>query len=153
MRPGDGFMLNNMLGEEDLNPNGFHTWPADRRLSSMMAPTIVRTADGATIALGSGGSNRIRSAILQVLAGLMDFGMSVEDAVGAPRVHLEGSLLNVEPGFAASAMDAVVDEAEEQKRWPEQSLFFGGVHAVKRAADGAFEGAGDPRRGGVALAS
>ena len=40
MVPGSGIMMNNMLGEEDLNPRGFHAWPEGRRMSSMMAPTV-----------------------------------------------------------------------------------------------------------------
>ena len=43
--PGAGIMLNNMLGEEDLNPDGFHAWPADTRVSSMMAPSLVVAQD------------------------------------------------------------------------------------------------------------
>ena len=83
-----GFMLNNMLGEEDLTP-GLGAWREGVRLSSMMAPTIVLQPDGTVIALGTGGSNRIRTAILQVAVNLLDHGMSLEDAVTAPRLHLE----------------------------------------------------------------
>ena len=87
--PGSGIMLNNMLGEEDLNPGGFHRLPAGVRLASMMTPTIARLSDGGQIALGSGGSNRIRSAILQVLLNVLEFDMDLEQAVNAPRLHLE----------------------------------------------------------------
>src|SRR5262249_20066293 len=84
-----GFMLNNMLGEEDLAPDGLGSWRDGVRLSSMMAPTIILQPDGAVIALGTGGSNRIRTAILQVAVNLLDHGMSLEDAVQAPRLHVE----------------------------------------------------------------
>jgi len=70
--PGTGVMLNNMLGEEDLNPEGFHRWPTAHRMTSMMAPTILLERDGRTVATGSGGSNRIRTAILQVLLNLVE---------------------------------------------------------------------------------
>lgn len=145
--PGAGFMLNNMLGEEDLNRPGFHNWPQNRRLASMMAPTLVAHR-GRRILLGSGGSNRIRTAIAQVVANLMHFGMDLGDAIRAPRVHLEGERLAVEhpapewPDPVSAWLDA---RPESTRRWPEPSLYFGGVHAV--ADDDA---AADPRRGGCA---
>ncbi|HSB58333.1 MAG TPA: gamma-glutamyltransferase, partial [Methyloceanibacter sp.] len=95
-----GFMLNNMLGEEDLSPKGLGTWREGIRLSSMMAPTIILQSDGTVIALGTGGSNRIRTAILQVAVNLLDRGMSLEEAVDAPRLHLEKcGTLSFEPGL------------------------------------------------------
>lgn len=150
--PGTGMMLNNMLGEEDINPRGFHNWPTDTRLSSMMAPSLVVGADGRITALGSGGSNRIRTAILQVLLGLLDFGLDVETAVRNPRVHYERGLLNIEPGFGEGAVRAVCDAYPENKLWDEVNLFFGGVHAVRAdTARGHMESAGDPRRGGESI--
>jgi gamma-glutamyltranspeptidase/glutathione hydrolase len=148
--PGTGIMLNNMLGEEDLNPGGFNRWHEGVRLASMMSPTVVETADGTRCALGSGGSNRIRSAITQVLANLLDFGMRPEQAVTAPRIHLEGEKLSYEPGFSPAALDALCAAVPQHHGWPETNLFFGGVHTVSVTADGRFDGAGDPRRGGVA---
>ena len=151
--PGSGIMLNNMLGEEDLNPDGFHCLPPGERLASMMTPTIVSLADGGQIALGSGGSNRIRSAILQVLTNVLEFGMGLEQAVIAPRLHLEGSQLSVEAGFSDAALESMQAEWPGLKQWPDANLFFGGVHAVERLANGEFRAAGDPRRGGsVAIA-
>ncbi len=145
-----GCMLNNMLGEQDLNPQGFHRWQPGRRLSSMMAPTIVRAADGSVTALGSGGSNRIRSAILQVLFNLLDFAMPPDSAVAAPRLHLEGGTLDIEAGPAPDAIAAASRWSQRHAVWPEPNFFFGGVHAVQRMPDGSVAGAGDHRRGGVA---
>ncbi len=151
--PGSGIMLNNMLGEEDLNPAGFHCLPAGVRLASMMTPTIVSLADGGQVALGSGGSNRIRSAILQVLTNMLEFDMGLEAAVSAPRLHLEGSQLSIESGFSVAALAALETVWPGTIRWPEANLFFGGVHAVERLANGEFLAIGDPRRGGaVAIA-
>ena len=146
--PGSGVMLNNMMGEEDLNPGGFHRLPPGVRLASMMTPTIVNRADGAQISLGSGGSNRIRSAILQVLTNVLEFDMGLEQAVTAPRIHLERDHLDVESGFSKAAIDALLSEWPDTKQWSESNLFFGGVHAVERLACGKFLAAGDPRRGG-----
>ena len=150
LAPGTGIMLNNMLGEEDINPTGFHNWPENIRLSSMMAPTLAFDGDKTMMALGSGGSNRIRTAILQVLVNLLDFSMSVDDAVEAPRLHYEGGLLNMENGFAAGDVARLIGQYPEHKRWDERNLFFGGVHVARYDHVGhVFTGAGDPRRGGA----
>ncbi len=152
--PGTGIMMNNMLGEEDLSPGGFHRWTENRRMASMMCPSVASLPDGGRVALGSGGSNRIRSAILQVLINMFEFGMSLEESVNAPRLHLEGDHLSVESGFDEHALAAMKDAWPDYRFWPEPNMFFGGVHAVERLADGRFRGAGDPRRGGsVAIAN
>ena len=148
--PGTGIMLNNMLGEQDLNPGGFHRWPADTRMTSMMAPTLLNFPDGRVAALGSGGSNRIRSAILQVVSNLVDFGMDVEEAVTAPRIHLEDGHLSVEGGFETERLGELLAAYPSHHLWEDLNLFFGGAHTVVR--EGASRrGAGDPRRGGVCL--
>jgi gamma-glutamyltranspeptidase / glutathione hydrolase len=147
--PGTGIMVNNMLGEADLHPGGFHQWQENVRISSMMAPTMVLKGGKPEIVLGSGGSNRIRTAILQVISNLVDFGMSVEDAVNSPRVHWEQGVFNVEPGFGNLPMERTgfpFDEGLEL--WQQQNMFFGGVHAVS-CRDGSITGAGDRRRGGA----
>jgi gamma-glutamyltranspeptidase/glutathione hydrolase len=147
--PGTGVMMNNMLGEEDLNPGGFNQWKADCRLASMMSPAVAELADGTRFALGSGGSNRIRSAVTQVLVNLLEFGMTPEEAVSAPRMHLEGDMLSIEHGYADAALSALRSAAPRTHVWPEKNLFFGGVHTVSVKHGGIFDGAGDPRRGGV----
>jgi gamma-glutamyltranspeptidase/glutathione hydrolase len=147
--PGTGIMLNNMLGEEDLNFGGFHRWKEGVRLASMMSPAVAELADGTRIALGTGGSNRIRSAITQVLVNLLDFGMSLGAAVTAPRMHLEGDMLSIESGLAGETLAALQAMAPRHHVWPEKNLFFGGVHAVSIKHGGIFDGAGDPRRGGA----
>ena len=148
--PGTGIMLNNMLGEEDLNPGGFHQWDTDVRVSSMMSPTLAIDQDR-VIALGSGGSNRLRTAILQTLNNLYYFGMDVQEAVNSPRLHVEKDLLSIEPGFPETTVNEVCARYPNHHRWTEQNLFFGGTHTVIRDGRG-FSGAGDPRRGGVFLA-
>jgi len=148
MVPGAGFMMNNMLGEEDINPHGFFDWPSDTRISSMMSPSVLRWSDGRIAALGSGGSNRIRTAILQVACGLIHFGRSPEDAVKAPRVHWERDLLNMEAGLSEAVQSALSSRHPDFKVWPGQDLFFGGVHVAETGPQGA-RGAADPRRGGV----
>jgi gamma-glutamyltranspeptidase/glutathione hydrolase len=146
--PGTGVHVNNMLGEQDLNPFGFHLTPPGRRMPSMMAPTIVMH-DGEVIAgLGSAGSNRIRSAILQVVLRLVADRMHVADAVHAPRVHFEDGVVQTEPGVDSLALGRVEGAGTPVARWRRPNLYFGGVQAVAR--EGArLSGGGDPRRGGA----
>ncbi len=147
--PGCGFMLNNMLGEEDLNPDGFHRWTPGARLGSMMTPGIASAKDGSLLALGSGGSNRIRTAILQVLLNRCLAGMRLQDAIDAPRLHIERGHLDFEDFFAASDRERLIPGFPDHRAWPDRNLYFGGVHAVERTAKGGFEAARDPRRGGA----
>lgn len=150
--PDTGIMLNNMLGEEDINPLGFHRWPPGIRMCSMMSPTLIFGPETRIAATGSGGSNRIRTAILQVLVDLLDFGMAVEEAVESPRIHFERGLLSVEPGFEERELAKLLAEFPEHRLWQERNLFFGGTHtAAFDAARGTFAGAGDSRRGGAVL--
>jgi gamma-glutamyltranspeptidase / glutathione hydrolase len=150
--PGTGIHINNVMGEQDLNPLGFFTYPPGRRMPSMMAPTVVLGTDGAVeLVLGSAGSNRIRSAILQVIVGVVDHGLQAHDAVVAPRAHFEDDLVYVEPGVDAAALR---DAGREVLAFRDLNLFFGGAQAVERdRATGALSGAGDPRRGGAAVAA
>lgn len=139
-----------MLGEEDINPQGFYRWPSSVRLSSMMAPSIVRHDSGWTQVMGSGGSNRIRTAMLQVLVNQLAFGMGPETAVNAPRIHVEGDLVSVEAGISQAAADALARTCPRVEHWDEINFFFGGAHCVRlNPHNGGFDGVGDPRRGGV----
>lgn len=148
---GTGVMLNNMLGEEDLSPHGFHRFGAAQRMSSMMAPTLLFQKDGPVIALGSGGSNRIRTAIVQVLRHLTDHGLSLEEAVDFPRIHNERGLVSIEPGFPEETVEALKKNFPKVSCWREKKLFFGGVHCVSyHPTQGSF-GVGDSRRAGVSL--
>jgi len=118
-------------------------------MTSMMSPSLVFREAETAIALGSGGSNRIRTAILQVLVYLIDFHMPLPAAVEYPRIHEEGGLLNIEGGFEPEEIQALVAEHANHRIWQERNLFFGGTHGVMRVGD-SFLGAGDPRRGGSA---
>jgi gamma-glutamyltranspeptidase/glutathione hydrolase len=152
--PGTGVHVNNMLGEEDLNPLGFHTLPGGTRMTSMMAPTIVVRDGELEAALGSGGSNRIRSAILQAILRLIAEDMEVAEAVEAARVHFEADTVQAEPGADEHALRRLEQRGYGVSRWRRTNWFFGGVHAVARdPRTGELRGAGDSRRGGaVALA-
>jgi gamma-glutamyltranspeptidase/glutathione hydrolase len=159
--PGTGIHLNNVMGEEDLSPLGFHSHPAGRRMPSMMAPSIVTRAGEVELVLGSAGSNRIRSALLQTIVGVVDHGLRAPAAVNAPRAHFEGGIVYHEPGIEPALDPAshlavgpggTVQARREVVRFHGLNLFFGGVQAVQRC-DEELIGAGDPRRGGVAVAA
>ncbi len=150
--PGTGVHLNNMLGEQDLNPHGYHRHEPGRRIPSMMAPTVVLHDGQPEVALGSAGSNRIRSAVLQTVLGVVDGGLGAQAAVEAPRVHLEDHVVEAEPGVDPAALVELEREGWKVQRWSERNLYFGGAQAAARDRDsGALSGGGDPRRGGAAL--
>ena len=148
--PGTGVILNNMLGEEDLNPRGFHSIPAGERVPSMMAPTVVLRDGEVVLAVGSAGSDRIRSAILQTIVRVVEEGMGPAEAIAAPRLHSEGGVVQAEPGIDEAALARLEARGVTVARRPEINLFFGGVQAVARDPEtGALSGGGDPRRGGA----
>jgi gamma-glutamyltranspeptidase/glutathione hydrolase len=148
--PGTGVHVNNMMGEQDLSPLGFFTHPPGRRLPSMMAPTVVLGRDGAPeLALGSAGSNRIRSTLLQVIVNVLDRGMEAAEAVNAPRLHFEDGVVYAEPGIEAEALEA---SGRTLAWFRDLNLFFGGCQAVEREpSSGVLHGGGDPRRGGAVV--
>jgi gamma-glutamyltranspeptidase / glutathione hydrolase len=151
--PGTGVHLNNMLGEHDLNPLGFHRHPPGARVPSMMSPTVVLSDGAPEIAIGSAGSNRIRSAILQTVLGVIDHGLPAQDAVSAPRLHVEQGEVDAEPGVDEAALERLEGTGWVVRRWSELNLFFGGVQCVARNPEsGQLTGGGDPRRGGIARA-
>jgi gamma-glutamyltranspeptidase/glutathione hydrolase len=139
-----------MLGEEDLNPGGFHRVPPGRRVSSMMSPTIALRDGEIVLGLGSAGSNRIRSAVLTTAVRVLEQGMDAGDAVRSPRVHFEAGTVQAEPGVDEDGLAAVESRGLPVVRWHDQNLYFGGVQAVARDPEtGELSGGGDPRRGGA----
>ncbi len=135
-----GTQLNNMLGELDVVghvPNA----PGER-LASMMTPTLVLEHGRPRLALGSAGSVRLAGAIAQV-ADMVLRGVPVEKAIDRPRIHVDGDILHLEDGLLEDDL-----EGWKTVRWAGRNLYFGGVAAVERCADGSLAAAGDPRRGG-----
>ena len=142
-----GVCLNNMLGEIDLHPQGFHRLLPGTRLTTMMSPVVVLCEGEPLLAVGSGGSNRLRSAITQVISNVIDFGMPLADAIDAARVHFEADVLQVEGGISESVVRELEGAGYRVNHWPGRNMFFGGAHAVDRR-DGELVAAGDKRRGG-----
>ena len=98
-----------------------------------MAPTVARHDDRTALAIGSPGADRITTAIAQVLAGFINGGLSLHEAVNHPRVHVH----------RAGRTDEVV------KVETEPSMYYGGVGATLAQPDGHLVAAADPRREGA----
>jgi gamma-glutamyltranspeptidase/glutathione hydrolase len=145
--PRTGIMLNNMMGEDDLHPEGFHSSPPGLRVASMMSPSLLLRGDELRLVLGSGGSKRIRTALLQVISLFVDCDLPIEEAVERPRLHWDGEAVQAEPGFPVASLDAL-RRHQTVNEWSRPDVYFGGVHAAVPRG----EGAGDSRRGGSARA-
>jgi len=143
--PGTGLHLNNMMGEEDLAA-GRHM-PPGTRLTSMQAPSMAVSDGGLELVIGSSGSNRLRSAIMQVAVNVLDHGMPAREAVDHPRVHVEGDRLDCEGGIDEAELEVLERWGERLNRFESLNLYFGGTNIVA-VRDGRTEAAGDPRRDG-----
>ncbi len=141
--PGTGVMLNNMMGEDDLHPEGFHSSPSGQRVGSMMSPSLLVKGGETCLVIGSGGSKRIRTAVSQVMSQIVDFNRPLKTAVEAPRLYWDGDVAQIEPGFSDEAVATLADQVG-LNIWERKNVYFGGVHAVIPGK----EGAGDSRRGG-----
>jgi gamma-glutamyltranspeptidase / glutathione hydrolase len=140
--PGLDLHLNSMLGEADLvrGPLG----PGER-MGSMMSPTVALDDDGFALAAGAAGGTRLRSALVQVVAGILDEGLPAGEAVSRPRLHPASGLVHLEPGFEDEVAAALQQDGFEVRAWPARHHYFGGVSVVTRSGS-----AGDPRRSGTA---
>jgi gamma-glutamyltranspeptidase/glutathione hydrolase len=140
--PGLDLHLNSMLGEADLLVGAL---VPGRRMASMMAPTFAFDREGLALALGAAGGTRLRSALVQVLSGVLDQDLSARDAVERPRLHPVAGLVHLEPGFPDDVPAALESAGFAVRGWPALHHYFGGVSAVSRSG-----AAGDPRRSGSA---
>jgi gamma-glutamyltranspeptidase/glutathione hydrolase len=146
--PASGLSLNNLLGEADLLPQGDALRPGER-LTSMMSPSLLLREGRPRLTLGSAGSTRLRSAIVQVILNLVERRMELPDAIAAPRLHPQAEVLHLEAGQdELEAMFAA--RGEQLQRWPGLDFYFGGVNAATVGPSG-FAAAGDPRRGGAGI--
>jgi gamma-glutamyltranspeptidase/glutathione hydrolase len=147
--PGLQVHLNSMLGERDLITAQLEP---GARMESMMTPTAVVAADGLELVAGAAGGTRLRSALVQVLAGILDEGLSDAEAVERGRLHPvrglpgEPTVVHAEPDWDDEAFEALAAAGYEPRRWAARHHYFGGVSLVSRRA-----GAADPRRSGAWL--
>jgi gamma-glutamyltranspeptidase / glutathione hydrolase len=140
--PGRDLQLNSMLGESELVRGRLEP---GSRMGSMMAPTLVFDGEGLSLAAGAAGGTRLRTALLGVIAGVLDERMSAAEAVARPRFHPASDVLNAEPGVDEPALELLESRGRSVRRWPAPHHYFGGVSLVSRNGL-----AGDPRRNGVA---
>lgn len=146
--PGTGIMLNNCLGETELNPHGLHAVAPGTRLASNMAPTTARTTDDRVLAIGSPGADRITTALMLVLGQGALHGADLQHAISRPRVHLRLG----DNGFSAEyerdddLAAAVAASGLPAHEYAEPHMYFGGVGAALRGEHGVLEAAGDQRR-------
>jgi gamma-glutamyltranspeptidase / glutathione hydrolase len=145
--PGTGIHLNNMLGEHHLNLARRRRRPGGR-LTSMMAPSLVLRDGQPRLVVGSAGSARLRGAILQIVVNAVGHELPVDEAIGAPRVHLDDGHVHCEGGHDPAALDELDRRGYDVVRWRRRNLYFGGAAAVEMRPDGTPAAAGDPRRGG-----
>jgi gamma-glutamyltranspeptidase / glutathione hydrolase len=145
--PGTGIHLNNMLGEFDLIPAGSRRRPGGR-LTSMMSPSIALRDGRPRLVVGSAGSLRLRGAILQIIVNAIGHGLPVEEAIHAPRVHVDDGHVHCEGGTDRAAVDDLELRGYDVVRWRRRNLYFGGAAAVEVRPDGTLHAAGDRRRGG-----
>jgi gamma-glutamyltranspeptidase/glutathione hydrolase len=145
--PRTGIHLNNMLGEFDLIPAGARRRPGGR-LTSMMAPSVALHEGRPRLVVGSAGSLRLRGAILQTIANALGHDLPVEEAIDAPRVHVDDDHVHCEGGTDPAAIDELERRGYDVVRWRRRNLYFGGAAAVEVRPDGTLHAAGDPRRGG-----
>jgi gamma-glutamyltranspeptidase/glutathione hydrolase len=147
--PGTGIACNNSLGEPELNPAGYFAAPPGTRMISNMAPTVAWNPDGRCIAIGSPGASRITTAIAQTWARYAFEGMSLEQAVVAPRLHLEewhdGLRVQCEPGIDTSLLHPELTVRQFERA----HMFFGGTHLTGIDEDARLHAVADPRRNGV----
>jgi gamma-glutamyltranspeptidase / glutathione hydrolase len=148
--PGTGVHLNNMLGEEDLNPEGRRPAPGER-LTSMMSPSLVVRGGRPRLVVGSAGSVRLRGAIAQIVISVIDQQLPLAEALAAPRIHADGDELHLEGGFAPDVAAGAEALGYRVVRWRGLNPYFGGASAVALDDAGRLEAAGDPRRGGAGI--
>jgi gamma-glutamyltranspeptidase/glutathione hydrolase len=140
--PGLDLHLNSMLGEADLLRGELEP---GSRMHSMMAPTLAFRGEELELAAGAAGGTRLRTALLTVMAAILDEGLAAEAAVERPRFHPAPGVVNAEPGVDAAALEELEASGVAVRRWPAPHHYFGGVSVVSSAG-----AAGDPRRSGSA---
>ena len=142
-----GIILNNFLGEDDVNPPQAPR-PVGARLLTMCCPTVLEDQHG-FLMMGSGGSSRIRTALVQGVVYTVDHGMEPDAVSNAPRCHYEDGVLRVESDKRPEGYLSILEETfPEVIVFDNPGLFFGGLH-MAGIRDGDLIGSGDHRRSGT----
>jgi gamma-glutamyltranspeptidase / glutathione hydrolase len=150
--PGTGILLNNALGEVELNRLGIHALAPGTRLASNMAPTTARSRPDRVLAIGSPGADRITTALMLVLGQGCLRDRDLQSAIAAPRLHLRlvgdgpGAGFVAEHEADADIREAVTRAGLPSHEYPERHMYFGGVGAAAYSPSGDLRAAGDARR-------
>ena len=146
--PGTGVMLNNNMALFDPHPGRPNSVAPGKRMRSSMAPTIVARDGRPVLAVGLPGGVRISTSVMQALVNWIDHGMSLQEAVEAPRVWTQGQDLEIETRVSEPVRAAVA--ARGHPVLP-VSTVAGGMNAVAIGEDGALTGAACWRADGTPI--
>ena len=147
--PGTGMIANNYMFNFDPHPGRALSVEAGKRVFTSMAPMMVRREGRLLYALGLPGGLRIFPSALQALVNLLDHGMTLQEAVEAPRIWTEGGAVEMEEAFLEAVGKALADRGHEVERLPR---IGGGMNAIAFADDGGLTGAACWRADGTPVA-
>jgi len=147
---GLGFMYNGSMTVFDPRPGRAGSLAPGKARFSALSPTIIFKDGKPFLVLGSPGATQITMGNLQVMLNAMDFGMSAQDAVCAPRFSATSDVIDLSNRILRSTERDLKAMGYPVRRWP-QSYVFAWVHAV-RIVDGAWDGGADPATDGMAMA-
>ncbi|KAI9022626.1 putative gamma-glutamyltranspeptidase [Hyaloraphidium curvatum] len=148
MVPGTGMIPNNYLYVFDPHPGRANSLAPGKRVTSSMSPLIVSRDGKPRLALGLPGGLKIFPSAMQAVVNLLDHGMSLQEAVEAPRVWTQGYDLEIEPGIAAAVVEELKKRGHDAVR---VATVGGGMCAVAFGEDGAMQGAACWRADGTAI--
>ncbi len=146
--PGVGLIPNNYMSNFDPHPGRAQSIAPGKRVPTSMAPMMALRDGRVVYALGLPGGLRIFPSAMQALVNLIDHGMSLQEAVEAPRLWTQGQAVEVEDAFAGSVLRALRGRGHEILPVPHVG---GGMNAVEFHGDGTVSGAACWRADGTAV--
>ena len=147
--PGTGMIANNYMFNFDPHPGRTLSVEAGKRVFTSMAPMMVRRDGRLLYALGLPGGLRIFPSALQALVNLLDHGMTLQEAVEAPRIWTEGGVVETEDVFPDDVTDELASRGHEVERL---QRIGGGMNAIAFGGDGTLTGAACWRADGTPVA-
>lgn len=145
--PGTGIIPNNYMALFDPVPGRANSIAPCKRVTTSMAPIIVTKEGRPRLALGVPGGLRIFGSVMQALLNLLEYRMTLQEAVEAPRLWTQGTELEVEEGFSTEVGDSLRCKGWEVLRLPHVG---GGMCAIAFDDEG-MEGAACWRADGIAI--
>jgi gamma-glutamyltranspeptidase/glutathione hydrolase len=146
--PGTGLIPNNYMALFDPRPGKALSVAPGKRITTSQAPLIALKNGKPAYALGMPGGLRIFGSVMQGFLNLVDHGMSLQEAVEAPRLWTQGAAVEVEPAFATAVLEALAKRGHQISSMPHVG---GGMNAIAFHADGSMEGAACWRADGTAI--